>query len=114
MPARRWLKHDGGSSLFGIWRGSVDCSAVEFVVGSVRVGLHVGKLRIIHLGGLLLTQLDEPQFIAGLVTDVHGLAELTLGCKTPECKSVNCDRDGLDGDFNDSANKNPVLLNVSI
>lgn len=113
VSARRCLKHDGSSPLFGIWCRSVDSSAVELVVGSVGVGLHVRKLRIIRLSSLLLAQLNKPQFIAGLITDVHRLAELTLGCETPKRKSVNCDRDGLNGDFNDSANKNPVLLYVS-
>jgi hypothetical protein len=54
-------------------------------------------------------ELGEVQVRAGAVAHGHGLAELALGPEAVEDDAVNDDAEKLDDDFDDAADKCPVL-----
>lgn len=87
IPLRRPLQHDRcghrrGTTFLSVREVTVwiDSCAVELVVGGVCVSLIACVLGFAGFGfGLLLfAELGEPEFGAGFVADVHGLAELAL------------------------------------
>jgi hypothetical protein len=58
--------------------------------------------------------LGEVEIGTGAVADGHGLAELALGPEAVEDDGVNDDAEGLDDDFNDAADKGPVLYRCQL
>jgi len=85
---------------------------VELVVGGVSRRLVVG---VVALGLLLLLQLREPEAGTRLVADIHRLAEPALGVEqTVEGEKVHADGEELDRDFDDGANDDPVLSEISM
>lgn len=62
------------------------------------------------VGCRLRTKLGEVQVRAGAVADCHRLPELALGPEAVEDDSVDGDNKNLDYDFDDAADKRPVLV----
>lgn len=54
-------------------------------------------------------ELSEIEIGARSVADVHGFAELALAVETVEDNAINDDGDGFHDDFDDAADKRPVL-----
>ena len=54
-------------------------------------------------------ELSKIKIGASLVTNVHALSELALAPKSIEDDGIDGDRDSLDDDFDDAANKRPLL-----
>lgn len=59
---------------------------------------------------ITIGKLAKVELVAGLVTEIHGLAESALGSKAPEGSNVEKDGKRLDDNFNDSADESPVQL----
>lgn len=71
-----------------------------------RLGAEAGRV-----GRRLHAQLGEVEVGPGLVAHVHGLEQLALGPVAVEDDAVERDTDDLDNDFDDHADKTPVLFN---
>jgi hypothetical protein len=61
------------------------------------------------VGSRLRAQLREVEIRAGLVADVHALAELALAVEAVKDDGVDGDGDGLDHDLDDAADERPFL-----
>lgn len=62
------------------------------------------------VGSGLGAQLSKVEIRTSAVAHGHGLAELALGPEAVEDNSVNGNDEDLDDDFDDAADKSPVLM----
>lgn len=99
--------------------GAVLCSRLGVDVGWVAWGRAPAarargeRAESRRVGCGLRAELGEVEIGAGLVTHGHGLAELALGPEAVEDDGVDDDAERLYDDFNDAADKGPVLDIVS-
>lgn len=114
---RRWLKGEG----LGLGEGLM----LLRVLGIVVLAVLCCRVRVLNAGGEggrhrrldeawsvwcgLGAKLSEIEIGACSVADVHGLAELALAVETVENNGVYDDGDGFHNDFDDAADKGPVL-----
>ena len=82
---------------------------------SIILGIRV-RLRVVRGGrgflGLLFAKFGEPDFVAGLITDIHRLPEAALRGDAVEGKYVDGNREDLDRYLDDGAHQDPVLLST--
>jgi hypothetical protein len=58
-------------------------------------------------------ELSEVEIRTGIVADSHGLSETTLGVVAVKSDAIDDDGDNFNDNFDNAANKRPVLLCVS-
>lgn len=130
-PDRRSLKLERlrwrrSTTQFGVKRDILDTVATDVVeaildIRSLGVVVHWRLPASItrrerparSVGSGLGTKLSEVEIRAGFVPGRHRLAELAFGVEAVEDNGVNGNSDGLDDDFNDGADKGPVLMIMS-
>jgi hypothetical protein len=57
----------------------------------------------------LASELSEVEIRPGLVAEIHGLVQLSLRVEAIEDDGVDNDGDGLHDNFDDTADKGPIL-----
>lgn len=92
---------------FRCWGHSLLSSRV-WVLGHIVQCVLLSFILIVRVCGFLFPEFCEPEFGAGTVTDVHGLAELALGGNTPEGEGVDTDGEELDADFYEGTDESPI------
>lgn len=114
----RWSSVQADLVLVGsaLWRGlklEAGCDWSLWLAVDVNSAAIAGVVCGILISTILLslfTELGHPVAAAGLVSEIHRLAELALGGNAVEGKCVDSDGKQLDTDFNECTNERPILI----